>query len=117
MERIWSARFNKSFSSKYLKITTSFPTDFHLLKYECWSSAAHIRVLMDTGEINFELGNAIIASLKEAENLPECVFKSDDEDIHTCIEKFLNTQLGHEVAGYISMGRSRNTEVNVITSV
>lgn len=114
-ERIWDARFATSFSHNYFDISTSFPIDENLLKDEIWASAVHIRSLASAGEIDCEVAHAIISCLYSSTNDTNNVVSSDNEDIHTSVEKYLIKCLGVDIAGFLSLGRSRNTQVNVVT--
>lgn len=115
MKRIWDARFQSPLSEHYHAIMTSFPLDKELLKYEIWASAAHIRALVEKGEIPKTAACKIIGCLKEVMSNTEMILEADNEDIHTCVEKYLIEKIGIDDAGYISTGRSRNTQVNVVT--
>lgn len=115
MKRIWDARFQSPLSEHYHAIMTSFPLDKELLKYEIWASAAHIRALVEKGEIPKTAACKIIDCLKEVLSNTEMILEADNEDIHTCVEKYLIEHIGIDDAGYISTGRSRNTQINVVT--
>ncbi len=115
MKRIWDARFQSPLSEHYHAIMTSFPLDKELLKYEIWASAAHIHTLVEKGEIPKTAACKIIYCLKEVMSNTEMILEADNEDIHTCVEKYLIDKIGIDDAGYISTGRSRNTQVNVVT--
>lgn len=115
MKRIWDARFQSPLSEHYHAIMTSFPLDKKLLKYEIWASAAHIRALVEKEEIPKTAAYKIIFSLKKVMSNTEMILEADNEDIHTCVEKYLIEKIGIDYAGYISTGRSRNTQVNVVT--
>ncbi|MDA0773361.1 MAG: argininosuccinate lyase [Bacteroidetes bacterium] len=89
--------------------------DLHLAKYDCIASAAHAQMLGKIGLLTAEESDALVAALKELEQIAEdgrFTIEADFEDVHSKIEFLLIDKLG-DLGKKIHTARSRNDQVLV----
>lgn len=88
-------------------------TDLSLLPFDAEASAAHARMLGETGLLPEGEAKALVAQLKvlkEAALKGEIVILPEQEDGHTALEAALTEALG-ETGKRVHLGRSRNDQV------
>src|SRR5512145_582086 len=88
-------------------------TDLSLLPFDAEASAAHARMLGETGLLPEAEARALVAQLKvlkEAALKGEIVILPEQEDGHTALEAALTDALG-ETGKRVHLGRSRNDQV------
>ncbi len=90
-------------------------TDLSLLPYDAEASAAHARMLGETGLLSVVEAKALVAelkSLKASALKGQMVIQPEQEDGHTALEAALTGALG-ETGKRVHLGRSRNDQVMV----
>src|SRR5512145_1279666 len=88
-------------------------TDLALLPFDAEASAAHARMLGETGLLPEAEAKALVAQLKilkEAALKGQLVILREQEDGHTALEAALTEALG-ETGKRVHLGRSRNDQV------
>lgn len=88
-------------------------TDLSLLPYDAEASAAHARMLGESGLLPEDEAKALVAELKvlkAAALKGELVILPEQEDGHTALEAALTERLG-ETGKRVHLGRSRNDQV------
>jgi argininosuccinate lyase len=110
---IWGGRFSGSPSAIMQRINASIHFDKRLYAQDIQGSKAHCRMLVATGIISPEDGQAILDGLDrvsaEIAN-GTFTFRDDLEDIHMNVETRLSELIG-EAAGRLHTARSRNDQV------
>ncbi len=87
--------------------------DVALLAFDAIGSAAHARMLGETGLIAAADAKTLVgalAALKEAADRGEITISAEQEDAHTAIEHALIARIG-EAGKRVHLGRSRNDQV------
>ncbi len=90
-------------------------TDLSLLPYDAEASAAHARMLGETGLLPEAEARALVTELqilKEAALKGQLIIQPEQEDGHTALEAMLTETLG-ETGKRVHLGRSRNDQVLV----
>lgn len=96
-------------------ISKNLSQDTTLVPYDIRASQAHATMLCSVGLINESEKKDLIETLDEIlqkYNEGSFILSQQNEDCHTCIEKYLTEKLG-ETGKKIHMGRSRNDQVLV----
>jgi argininosuccinate lyase len=111
--RLWGGRFTGGPAPELARLSLSVHFDWRLAPYDLAASRAHARVLrgaglLDDGELSRML--AALDSLDEAVRTGEFRPTTDDEDVHTALERGLLEHLG-ALGGKLRAGRSRNDQV------
>ena len=110
---LWGGRFTQSPADSVFALSRSIHFDWRLAPYDIVASIAHVHSLQRGGIIDPQTSKALESSLKEiAEEIAAGRFspQSDDEDVHSALERGLKERLG-EKGGAIRAGRSRNDQV------
>jgi len=110
---LWSGRMKKELCSVAKNFTFSIDVDKKLALFDISGSIAHVQMLVKQKIIKNHDGKKIISGLKKIRDEirnNSFVFKENDEDIHTAIERRLNELVG-SVAGKMHTARSRNDQV------
>lgn len=113
MNYLWGGRFNKQLNSLAKQFTFSLDVDKKLALIDIQGSIAHAEMLTLQKIISASDGKKIVEGLKKIENEiknKNFVFKSEDEDIHTAIERRLTELIG-PVGGKLHTARSRNDQI------
>ncbi|HEU4320220.1 MAG TPA: argininosuccinate lyase [Acidimicrobiia bacterium] len=107
---LWGGRFEGGMSD----ITRDFTgdtSDRRLLLVDIVGSIAHVNMLSETGIIEPEEAETLIAGLESIrDDAGSFEFVETDEDVHTAVERRLGEMVG-DVAGKLHTGRSRNDQV------
>lgn len=88
-------------------------TDLDLLPFDAEGSAAHARMLGETGLLEEQEAKALVAALRELKELAErreLAITAEQEDGHTALEVALTERLG-ATGRRIHLARSRNDQV------
>ena len=110
--KLWGGRFEKETEDKVLAFSESLSFDKRLAPYDLQVSEVHAMALEECGVLTSEERDRIVTALMDMEGeMDKGTFPfSDDEDIHTAIERVLVDRLG-EVGAKLRTGRSRNDQV------
>ncbi len=111
--KLWGGRFTGKTDELVEKFNESFSFDQKLYKYDIQGSIIHAKMLARCNIISGEESEKIISGLTEILNdIEQNGFspETDDEDIHTYIEKNLVDKIG-PVGGKLHTARSRNDQV------
>lgn len=112
-KKLWGGRFDKSMHPDMFNISKSTHFDWRLALIDIIQSSVHLKGLLKNNLINTkeyeELSQALKIIYKDIE-LSRVKPNSDDEDVHTVIERLLEIKVG-ELSGKIRAGRSRNDQI------
>lgn len=110
---LWGGRFTNSPADSVFALSRSVHFDWRLAPYDIVSSVAHLEVLQSSGLLAVKDATAIKSALKslylEIEN-GKFFPKSEDEDVHSALERGLTEKIG-ALGSAIRAGRSRNDQV------
>ena len=110
---IWGGRFADGPAAIMTRINASIDFDKRLYRQDIEASRAHCSMLMATGIISTDDGDAILAGLDRVRQEIEdgrLTFRTDLEDIHMNVEARLREIIG-PAAGRLHTARSRNDQV------
>lgn len=92
------------------KYTSSLDGDSEIYEYVIDVMKAHVLELLHSSNISKEIAGKIITKLNKAYDLKDKISSNTYEDVHEALEAYMLSELG-DVAGWISLGRSRNDHV------
>ena len=109
---LWGGRFAKETASTMSKLSRSTHFDWRLASFDLLQTDIHVQALnraklIDNSETQL-IRDAIRKINTELES-DKCFPSSDDEDVHTAIERMIVEEVG-EIGGKIRAGRSRNDQ-------
>jgi argininosuccinate lyase len=110
---LWGGRFTEPTDEDLRALNDSLRFDKRLYRQDIAGSMAYARAIARAGVITAEEAEAIVAGLQQVQvELDSGVFefKSEDEDIHTAVERRLTELIG-AAGGKLHTGRSRNDQV------
>ncbi|MCM8815538.1 MAG: argininosuccinate lyase, partial [Candidatus Omnitrophica bacterium] len=113
MNYLWSGRFSKQLHDLAKRFTFSIEIDKRLALFDVAGSIVHAMMLMKQKIISESEGKKIISGLKQIRKEIKSdtfVFKADDEDIHTAVERRLVELIG-PTGGKLHTARSRNDQI------
>lgn len=87
-----------------------------LLWYDLECAKAHVRMLSDTGIVDKQGAEIVLAELNRmTQDLTEGIsyLSNDDSDIHHGMERYLRQRLG-EIGGIVSIAKSRNDQIATV---
>src|SRR4030042_726126 len=110
--KLWGGRFEKKTDEMVHAFSSSLSFDQRLASYDLEVSEAHALALEECGVITPEEREGITLALSRIkEELEKGSFPfSDDEDIHSAVERMLGVRLG-EAGAKLRTARSRNDQV------
>lgn len=111
--KLWSGRFTKETEKIVDELNASLPFDNRLFREDIVGSAAHVKMLGDTGIISTEESATLLCGLSkilERFERGDVSLSVSDEDIHMLVERLLHEEVG-AVAGKLHTARSRNDQV------
>jgi argininosuccinate lyase len=111
--RLWGGRFSASPADALARLSVSVHFDWRLAPYDIAASCAHARVLAGAGLLTAEETERTLAALDDlgaAIRAGQFRPTSDDEDVHTALERGLLERLG-ALGGKLRAGRSRNDQI------
>jgi argininosuccinate lyase len=110
---LWGGRFASGPAESVFALSRSVHFDYRLAPYDIRSSLAHLSILEKNGLIGADDAQQISKVLRELldeVNSGNFGIESDDEDIHSALERAMMQRIG-EVGGKLRAGRSRNDQV------
>jgi len=112
MMKLWGGRFEKETEETVMAFSASLSFDRRLAPYDLQVSEVHAMTLEECGVLTAEERDRIVAALVDMEEeMEKGTFPfSQDEDIHTAVERVLVERLG-ELGAKLRAGRSRNDQV------
>ena len=111
--RLWGGRFAGGPAPALDELNRSLPVDRRLWREDVEASRAWVQALARADVLTVDEAKELDSGLRRvAERLASepALFDSDDEDIHTLVERLLYEDVG-AVAGKLHTGRSRNDQV------
>jgi argininosuccinate lyase len=114
MTGLWGGRFSGKPADALAALSASTHFDWRLARYDIRGSRAHARVLHDAGLLNQDELAAMLDALDRLDtDVASGAFvpASEDEDVHTALERGLIERAGPELGGRLRAGRSRNDQV------
>lgn len=109
-EMLWSGRFEQAPERAMLELTASLAVDLRLLPYDVAATKAHARALAAAGlleERDLGVIDEALDRIAARHAAGELAPTSQDEDVHSLVERLLTEDLG-ELGARIHAGRSRN---------
>jgi argininosuccinate lyase len=110
---LWGGRFGGGPSEALARLSVSVHFDWRLAPYDLAASRAHARVLHRAGLLDDSELSAMTAALDDLDKaVRDGTFRptSEDEDVHTALERGLLERVGG-LGGKLRAGRSRNDQV------
>ncbi len=111
---LWGGRFAGGPADALAALSKSTHFDWRLALYDIRGSGAHARVLHAAGLLSdrhleemLDALNRLSADVRDGSFAPA----TDDEDVHTALERGLIDRAGADVGGRLRAGRSRNDQV------
>ena len=112
--RLWGGRFADGPADAMAALSRSVQFDWRLAPHDLLQSQAHARVLHRAELLTDDELKRMISALQSlAVDVENDTFlpNSDDEDVHSALERGLLERLGPELGGKLRAGRSRNDQV------
>ncbi|MFN2593348.1 MAG: argininosuccinate lyase [Actinomycetota bacterium] len=106
----WSGRFERGPHPSMFAFTQSLDIDIRLLPYDLAATKAHARTLVAAGLLDpsdVARVDEVCADIESRHEHGEPFGATQDEDVHSLVERILTEQLG-DVGARIHAGRSRN---------
>src|SRR5438046_1028385 len=100
-------------ADELLAFTVSLPFDWRLASDDISGSRAHVRGLQRAGILADDDTKILLAALDHVEEelvAGTFVFRAEDEDVHTAIERRV-TEIAGDAGAKLHTGRSRNDQV------
>ncbi len=113
MSKLWGGRFDQPTDPRMDQFNKSIDFDARLWEVDILASQAYARAICDAGVLSEAERDQIVSGLEKVfEEWDEgrFVIRTEDEDIHTAVERRLTELIG-PVAGKLHTGRSRNDQV------
>ncbi|MFI4846991.1 MAG: argininosuccinate lyase [Candidatus Makana argininalis] len=111
---LWGGRFNQSSDKLFKVFNNSLKFDYKLIKHDIICSIAWSKALLNANVINKEeylkLKNTLNKIYSEFKKNPKKIFLSNEEDIHSWVEKKLIEKIGN-IGKKLHTGRSRNDQI------
>ncbi len=111
---LWGGRFYKSINKKFKSFNNSLIVDYRLVYQDIWGSIAWSRALLTVNVLTKKeqelIENSLNILLINVKNNKTFLINSDDEDIHSWVEKKLILHIGN-IAKKLHTGRSRNDQI------
>ena len=111
--KTWSQRFETGLNPTIARFNASIGFDIELIEYDLTGSQAHAKMLVETGILAPEEGEALVKGLetiRQEFRRGEFTPGIDAEDIHFAVERRL-TELVGDVGKKLHTARSRNDQV------
>lgn len=110
---MWGGRFSKEMDDAFAKLNASFGFDWRLYDADIRGSIVYAQALARAKTISDSERDVLIDGLKQVKSEFDArtfEAKSNDEDIHSAVERRLGELVG-AAAGKLHTGRSRNDQV------
>jgi argininosuccinate lyase len=111
---LWGARFAAGPAAAMAALSRSTQFDWRLAPYDIAGSRAHARALHRARLLTDDDAATLLGGLDDlAADVARGAFTpaSDDEDVHSALERGLIERVGRDVGGRLRAGRSRNDQV------
>ncbi len=111
---LWGGRFSGDPAEALIELSRSTHFDWRLATYDIAGSRAHARVLHEAGLLSTDELTAMLEALATLDSdVRSGAFTptSEDEDVHTALERGLLERAGGELGGKLRAGRSRNDQI------
>ncbi len=111
---LWGGRFAGRPSDALAALSMSTQFDWRLARHDLAGSRAHARVLHSAGLLtDVELAQMLAGLAALDADVASGEFRpvSDDEDVHTALERGFLAQVGSALGGRLRAGRSRNDQI------
>ncbi|MGC0273439.1 argininosuccinate lyase [Pseudactinotalea sp. Z1739] len=111
---LWGGRFTGAPADALAALSVSTHFDWRLALHDLAGSRAHARVLHGAGLLTADEFTAMLQALNGlAEDVAAGRVQPDteDEDVHTALERLLIERAGPELGGKLRAGRSRNDQI------
>lgn len=111
---LWGGRFAGGPADALAALSLSTHFDWRLARHDLAGSRAHAKVLHRAGLLtDDELADMLAALDRLGQDVDSGAFlpRSDDEDVHTALERGLLERAGAELGGRLRAGRSRNDQI------
>ena len=113
MGTLWEGRLSGETTETLKALNDSLEIDKRLYKEDISGSVAHVEMLVAVGLIEESEGKSIVDALRVVEEeitSGAFIFQTEDEDIHTAVERRV-TEIAGEAGARMHTGRSRNDQV------
>ncbi len=113
MGTLWEGRLSGETTETLKALNDSLEIDKRLYKEDISGSVAHVEMLVAVGLIEGSEGKSIVDALRVVEEeitSGAFIFQTEDEDIHTAVERRV-TEIAGEAGARMHTGRSRNDQV------
>lgn len=110
---LWSGRFTKQLQDSAVALSYTLQVDKRLVQYDIKVNRAHAKGLEKVGILTKAEQKKLddcLANLAKAFESNEELLLGADEDIHSCVERLMTTQLG-DLGKKLHTGKSRNDQV------
>ena len=90
--KLWKKSYDLNKEIEKFTVGNDFILDLKLVKYDCFASIAHAKMLNKIGVLDKDELDKLIQGLKEIIQLHsegKFIVKQEDEDCHTAIENYL----------------------------
>ena len=111
--KLWEKNYKLNKKIEKYTIGNDYLLDQKLVKYDCISSIAHVKMLKEIGILNnveCDKLTKVLYDIKKLDAKGEFIVKQGDEDCHTSIENYLVDKLG-DIGKKIHTARSRNDQI------
>ena len=112
--KLWGGRFTGGPADALAALSMSTHFDWRLARHDLAGSRAHARVLHAAGLLSADELAGMLAGLDALDaDVSSGRFTpgSDDEDVHTALERGLLERVGPDLGGRLRAGRSRNDQI------
>jgi argininosuccinate lyase len=113
-DALWGGRFANGPADAMAALSKSTHFDWRLAKYDLLGSAGHVKALTQVGVLTEEERNVLLRAIEElAKRIDQGMFtyRTEDEDVHSALERGLIEIAGNEAGGKVRAGRSRNDQI------
>ncbi len=111
---LWGGRFSAGPADALVALSRSTHFDWRLADVDLRGSIAHARVLHGAGLLDDAALTGMVAALEQLRaDVASGAFgpSSDDEDVHSALERGLIDRAGADLGGRLRAGRSRNDQI------
>lgn len=111
---LWGGRFEQDAAETVAALSKSTHFDWRLAPYDIAGSKAHIKALLSAGYLNndeAERLSKVLDQLLERVAVGSFQPKTQDEDVHSALERGIIEIAGAEIGGKLRAGRSRNDQI------
>ena len=110
---LWSGRFTKKLQDSAIALSYTLQIDQRLVQYDIAVNRAHAKALEKVGiltKIEQKKLDTSLVKLAKAFEIDKASLLGNDEDIHSCVERHVTSELG-DLGKKLHTGKSRNDQV------